>query len=75
MNEVVQPSNGKQKLIKMDRNSLQRVRTAYRAGRKVNLENILQHELMAVLLSLATSSGNLHSADKSVLANILTQQV
>ena len=73
--EVVQPCRGKQDTIKVDRNILQRLITAYRAGREVHLENILQHELMAVPLSLATTSGSLHSTNKSVMANILTQQV
>ena len=41
----------------------------------MNLENILQHELMTVPLSLATTCGSLHSTNKAVLANILTQQV
>ena len=75
MYEVVQPSKCKQNNIKVNRNILQRLITAYRAGREVNLENILQHELMTVRLSLATTSGSLHSTNKSVLANILTQQV
>ena len=73
--EVVQPSKGKQNTIKVDRNILQRLITAYRAGQEVNLENILQHELMTVPLSLATTTGSLHSTNKSVLAEILTQQV
>ena len=41
----------------------------------MNLENIIQHELMTVPLSLATTSGSLHSTNKAVLANILTQQM
>ena len=73
--EVVKPSKSKQNTIKVDRNILQRLLTAYKAGREVNLENILQHELMTIPLSLATTSGSLHSTNKSVLANILTQQV
>ena len=73
--EVVKPSKGRQDTIKVDRNILQRLITAYRVGREVNLENILQHELMTVPLSLATTNGSLHSTNKSVLANILTQEV
>ena len=75
--EVVQSSNSKQNIIKVDRNILQRLITAHRAGREVNLENILQHELMTVPLSFATTSGSLHSTNKAVLTNIpvLTQQV
>ena len=73
--EVVQSSNSKQNIIKVDRNILQSLVTAHRAGREVSLENILQHELMTVSLSFATTSGSLHSNNKAVLANILTQQV
>ena len=73
--EVVQPSKGRQDPVKVDRNILQMLKTAYRAGREVNLESILQHELMTVPLSLATTSGSLHSTNKSVLTNILTQNV
>ena len=73
--EVVQPSEGKQNIIKVGRNILQIFITAYRAGLEVNLENILQHERMTVPLYLATTSGSLHSTNKAVLANILTQQV
>ena len=43
--EVVQPSKGKQNIIKVDWNILQRLTTTYREGRDVNLENIIQHEL------------------------------
>ena len=72
---VVQDVKGKQSTIKMDRNILQRLITAYRAGREVNLDNILQHELMSVPLSLTTINGTLHSPNKSLLANILTKDV
>ena len=47
----MQNSSGKQNTIKMDRNILQRLLTAYQAGCTVNLENILQHEPMTVPLS------------------------
>ena len=36
---------------------------------------ILQHELMSVSLSLAKTSGLLHSANKFLLAGVLTQDV
>ena len=72
---IVEDVKGKQNTIKVDRNILQRLITAYRAGREVNLNRILQHELMSVPLSLATTSGILHSANKSLLADVLTQGV
>jgi hypothetical protein len=74
--EVQNPSTkGKQDTIKVDRNILQRLLTAYRAGRQVNLENILKHELMTIPLSLANTDGSLHSTNKSILANMLTKDV
>ena len=56
--EVVLPSKGKENIIKVDRNILQKPITSYRGGCEVNLENILQHELMTVPLYLATTSGS-----------------
>ena len=72
---VVQPTKtkGTQKVIKVDRNILQRLITAYKAKRPVNLEKILQHELMPVPVSLASTDGSLHSANKSILADVLTK--
>jgi len=57
----------------MDRNILQRLIIAYRADREVNLDNILQHELMSVPLSLTKINGTLHSPNKSLLSNIMTK--
>ena len=64
--EVVKPSKGRQDTIKVDWNILQRLITAYRAERELNLENILQHELMTVPLSLATTNGSLHTLHQQV---------
>ncbi len=62
--------------MKMDRRILQRLITAYRAGREVNLDIILKHELlMSVPLSLATTNGSLHSSNKYLLAEILAKDV
>lgn len=72
---VVQDVKGKQSTIKMDRNILQRFNTAYKAGREINLSNILLHELMSVPLSLATTNDTLHPPNKSQLADILTKDV
>ncbi|KAK5890826.1 hypothetical protein CesoFtcFv8_014309 [Champsocephalus esox] len=73
--EVVQLSKNKQNTITVDRQILQRLVTAYRAGRKVDLENVLQHELMPIPPSLAATNGILHSTNKSVLGNMLTNHV
>ena len=71
---IVKDVKGKQNTSKVDKNILQRRITTYRAGR-VNLNKILQHELMSVALSLATTSGILHSSNKVLLAGVLTQHV
>jgi hypothetical protein len=55
------------------RNTLQRLIFAYRDGRDVSLDKILQHELMSVPLSLGTTSGTINSASKSLLAAVLIQ--
>ena len=71
----MQTCKGKQDTIKVDRNILQRLISVYRAGHEAHLENILQHEIMAVPLSLATPSGSLYFTNFTVMASILTQQV
>ena len=73
--EVVPPFKSKQNTIKVDRNILQRLITAYKAGCKVNLEDVLKHELMTVPLSLAKTNGNSHSTNKALLSAVLTQDV
>lgn len=74
LHKFVQLPKGKQNAIKVDRSILQRLITAYRAGRKVNLENILQHEL-PIPLYLTTTNGCLSSTHKTMMVNILTKQV
>ena len=70
-------SKGKETTIKADRNILQRLVTASKAGREIDLDRILQHELMPVPISLAAMNGILHtgSGGKSRLANELIQDV
>ena len=68
-------SKGAQKMIKIDRSILQQLITAYKAKRPVDLEQILLHELMPVPLSLTSTDGSLHSANKSILADVLTHDV
>ena len=69
------PTNDKQDTVKAERNILQRLITACRAGREARLENILQHELMTVPLSLTATSLTLNPTNKSIMTGILTQQV
>jgi len=45
--------------IKADRNTLQRIITAYDDGRRVDLPQILSHGLMAVLLATFDASSQL----------------
>ena len=54
---------------------VQRVVTSYAAGRAVDLEKILTHELMPVPLSLAEANGSLRTGDKSILINSLTKDI
>ena len=63
---------GKPATIKADRNILQRLVTAYRSGRPVNLDNILKHELLPVPVALSSLNGTLNTENKSILADILS---
>lgn len=57
MYDVPKDSNQKDKTVKGDRSILQILFTAYEAGRYVYLEEILQHELLSVPVSLAETNG------------------
>ena len=61
--------------VKAERNILQRLIAAYKAGRPVNLNSILIHELFAVPLALAEVNGQLRTGSKAVLAEVLTADV
>ncbi len=65
----------KKKILTADRNVLHRLITAYEAGRKVNMQDILKHELMPVPVSIAETNQTLRSGNKSVLAEVLTKEV
>lgn len=69
------PKTGKAKTIKADRNILQRLISVYDAGRPVNLNRIMAHELFVVPLSLAEVNGQLRSGSKAILATIITAGV
>ncbi|MES9880098.1 MAG: hypothetical protein ABW185_04375 [Sedimenticola sp.] len=66
---------GNTSTMKVDRNILQRLITAYQAGRKVDLDEILQHELMPVPVAIASTNGSLRTGNKSVLADVMTKNV
>lgn len=75
--EVVKDTKDKDKttILKADRNVLQRLVTAYEAGRPVDLPSVLKHELLPVPVSLAEMNGTLRTGNKSVLADRLTEDI
>ena len=75
--KVVKDSKDKDKrtVLKADRNVLQRLVTAYEAGRPVDLPAVLKHELLPVPILLAEMNGSLRTGNKSVLADKLTKDM
>jgi hypothetical protein len=63
------------KIVKADNNTLHRIVTAFKAVRKVNLSEILKHELMPVPIAIAETNGSLRSGNKSLLLDILLKNV
>ena len=61
------------KTIKADRRLLQQLLTASLAGRKIDLNEVLQHELSSIPLSLAKVNGEMNSTAKAKLAKIITK--
>ena len=61
------------KTIKADRRLLQQLLTASLAGRKVDLNEVLQHELSSIPLSLAKVNGDMNSTAKAELAKFITK--
>ena len=59
------------KTIKADRKLLQRLLNAVTGGRPLEMENILQHELSPIPMSLAKAGGEMNSTPKADLINIL----
>jgi len=58
--------------IKADRNTLQRIITAYNVSRRVDLPQILSHELTVVPLAIFDVSGQLCTGHKSVMMEVLS---
>ena len=67
--------NDKNVIMKVDRNVLQRLITAYEAGREVDLQSVLKHELMPVSISFAEMNGSMRIRNKSVLGDILVEGI
>jgi len=59
------------KVVQADRKFLQRLITAFQAGRDVHLEEIIRHELMPSPPALAQMNGDLRSGQKSLLSDSL----
>lgn len=65
----------KSKILKADRNILQRLVIAYKAGRDVDLGRILKHELLPVPIAIADTSGSLKSGNKAVILDDVLRDV
>ena len=72
---TVQGKQDEQKVIKADRKSLQRLLTASMAGRQIKMDEVLQHELSSLPLSLAKINGDMNSTSKSDMTDILTGDI
>ena len=53
---------------------MERLITAYKDGRDVNLEEVLQHELMPVSVAIAELNGNLKSGNNANLGDVLLKK-
>jgi len=71
--KVPKDKESKASLVKADRDLFRRVLLALESGREVDVNNILEQEISAVPLSLATFDGKLRSCTKSQLLHILEQ--
>ena len=63
----------KKKTIKAGRRLLQQLLTASFAGRKVDLNEVLQHELSSIPVSLAKANDDMNSTSKAEPAKIITK--
>lgn len=65
----------KAEAVKSDRQIFQRLITAHQAGRPVNLQRVLSHELMKVPLNIVEENGSLQTGNKALLVDVLSQDV
>ncbi|KAG1677172.1 putative protein in type-1 retrotransposable element R1DM [Nymphon striatum] len=61
--------------LKADRNILQCLITAYQAGRKVDLDMVLQHELLNVSINLTQTNRALRTGNKAILVDVMTKDI
>lgn len=69
--QIPKEKNSKE-VMKADWDILRRLLVAYEAGRDVDLQSILRHELLPVPLALAEMNGNLRRGEKAPLLKLLT---
>lgn len=69
------PVVSQKKLINVDRNYLQRLVMALEAGRKIDLQSILKHELHNFPLALVEPNGSMRSGDSTPFFNLLVKEV
>ena len=63
------------KSVKADRKLIQWLLNAVTAGRPVEMDSIMKHELSTVPLSIAKVGGDMHSTSKAELIDILKGQI
>ena len=72
---AAEKGNEKSANIKIDRSILQRIITAYDSGRRVDLRQILRHELVQVPLAIADNNGKLRTGNKSIIVDVLSNKM
>jgi hypothetical protein len=68
-------TSGQNKILMADRIILHCLVTVYEAGREINMQDILKHELMPVPVSLAETNQTLRTGNKYILADVVTTGV
>ena len=71
----IQGKQSEQKFIKADRKLLQRLLTVSMAGRQVKIDEILQHGLSSLPLSLAKINGDMNFTSKSDMIDIVSGDI
>ena len=62
----------KQKVMKTDRSVLHRLVVTYQAGRQVDINHLLEHDLIPVPVAIAEMNGTLKAGNKASLGEKLT---
>ncbi|KAG1713911.1 Lactosylceramide 1,3-N-acetyl-beta-D-glucosaminyltransferase [Nymphon striatum] len=75
INSTKSTQKAKDATLKADRNILQRLITAYQAGRKVDFDMVLQHELLNVPISLAQTNRAIRTGNKAILVDVMTKDI